>query len=120
MHIAQGGEGVRHRWLVTKPICLKNVFRFLVCTMKFESIYPPKGTEGGPIVFTYILFCVRKRILDFQLETVFFLIGTMKMFYPPQGTLRSRRQWNPFDSFHFIVFEKRYLDLSFQGRESAF
>ena len=33
--------------------------------------YPPKGlckadTEGGPIVFTYVLFCVRKRILDFQ------------------------------------------------------
>ena len=33
--------------------------------------YPPKGvcradTEGGPIVFTYVLFCVTKRILDFQ------------------------------------------------------
>ena len=33
--------------------------------------YPPKGlckadTEGGPIVFTYVLFWVRKRILDFQ------------------------------------------------------
>ena len=37
--------------------------------------YPPKGlckadTEGGPIVFTYVLFWVRKRILDFFLQTV--------------------------------------------------
>ena len=40
----------------------------------FETLkmfYPPKGiceadTEGGPIVFTYVLFWVRKRILDFQ------------------------------------------------------
>ena len=24
-------------------------------------------TEGGPIVFTYVLFCIRKRILDFQI-----------------------------------------------------
>ena len=34
--------------------------------------YPPKGlckadTEGSPIVFTYVLFCLRKRILDFSI-----------------------------------------------------
>ena len=28
--------------------------------------YPPKGTEGGPIVFTYVLFCIRKCLEDFQ------------------------------------------------------
>ena len=33
--------------------------------------YPPKGrlladSSRGPIVFTYVLFCVRKRILGFQ------------------------------------------------------
>ena len=38
---------------------------------KLENFYPLKGlckadTEGGPIVFTYVLFCVRKRILEFQ------------------------------------------------------
>ena len=47
-----------------------------ILSMRFRNttnieLYPPKGlciadTEGGPIVFTYVLFCVRKRILDFQ------------------------------------------------------
>jgi len=37
----------------------------------FKMFYPPKGlwkadTEGGPIFFTCVLFCVRKRILEFQ------------------------------------------------------
>ena len=36
-----------------------------------KMFFPPKGlckagTEGGPIVFTYVLICVRKRILDFE------------------------------------------------------
>ena len=36
-----------------------------------KMFYSLKGlckadTEGGPIVFTYVLFCVRKTILDFQ------------------------------------------------------
>ena len=29
----------------------------------------PKGTEGGPIVFTYILFWVRKRILNLSFQS---------------------------------------------------
>ena len=49
-------------------------FNLLAVFSFFESskiFYPPKGlckadTEGGPIVFTYVLFCVRKRILVFQ------------------------------------------------------
>ena len=47
----------------------------------FENLkmfYPPKGlckadTEGGPVVFTYVLFWVRKRILDFQFTGGFLL-----------------------------------------------
>ena len=40
----------------------------------FENVLSPKEsrdsrTEGGPIVFTYVLFCVKKRILDFQFFT---------------------------------------------------
>ena len=39
-----------------------------------ENVLYPVGvcnpdTVGGPIVFTYVLFCVRKRILDFQILT---------------------------------------------------
>ena len=53
--------------------------------------YPPKGlckadTEGGPIIFTYVLFCVRKRILDFQFTGGFLLFETLKMFYFGLGT----------------------------------
>ena len=48
-------------------------FNLLAVFCLFENLkmfYPPKGlckadTEGGPIVFTYVLFWVRKRILDF-------------------------------------------------------
>ena len=45
--------------------------------------YPPKGTEVGPIVFTYVLFLVRKRILAFQFSLVIF--ETLKMFYCADG-----------------------------------
>ena len=34
-----------------------------------KQFIPRRHTEGGPIVFTYVLFCVRKRILDFQFVT---------------------------------------------------
>ena len=65
----------------------------------FETLkmfYPPKGlckadTEGGPIVFAYVLFWVRKRILDFQ-----FISGFLPFWDPPNvlspgGTLRRSR-----------------------------
>ena len=50
----------------------------------FKMFYPPKGlciadTEGGPIVFAYVLFCVRKRILDFQ-----FTFGFLSFWDPPE------------------------------------
>ena len=40
----------------------------LLLDRSFTAICPPKGTEGGPIVFTYTLFWVRKRILDFSFQ----------------------------------------------------
>ena len=33
-----------------------------------KIFYPPKGTEGGPIVFTYIVFWVRKCILNLSFQ----------------------------------------------------
>ena len=63
-------------WLSLYVYCWRflyeNVFVSLciVCVLltKYEVFYPPKGTEGGPIVFTFVLFCVRKRISDFQFK----------------------------------------------------
>ena len=98
--------------------------------------YPPKGvckadTEGGPIVFTYVLFWLRKRILDFQrnsakqipkkvqlfllmsyfvlgnvyrtfnLQTVFCLFRPWKCFIP-KWTLQSIAHWGPFLFFSFF------------------
>ena len=42
---------------------------------------PRRHTEGGPIVFTYVLFCVRKRILDFQFVTEKTPFWNLQMFY---------------------------------------
>ena len=47
-------------------------------------MYPPKGTEGGPIVFTYVL--------------------------SPEGTLQSRPQWGPFPFFPFCCGLRRVFD----------
>ena len=53
--------------------------------------YPLKGTEGGPIVFTYVLFCVIGNVYwTSNLVAVFFLFGTLKMFYC-DGTGRTGR-----------------------------
>ena len=58
-------------------------------------LYPLKGlckadTEGGPIVFTYVLFRVRKRILDFQFTGGFLPFWKPANVLSPQGTLQSR------------------------------
>ena len=56
---------------------LRNVYwtfnlQTLFCLFETLKMFcPPIGlrkadTEGGPIVFTYVLFCVRKRIKDFE------------------------------------------------------
>ena len=64
----------------------------------FETLkmfYPPKGlckadTKGGPIVFTYVLFCLRKRILDFHFTGGNPSFWNLQNVLSPEGTLRSR------------------------------
>ena len=51
-----------------RDVCLQTPVGVQLVLLMF---YPPKGlckadTEGGPIVFTYVLFSLRKRILDFH------------------------------------------------------
>ena len=71
--------------------------------------FHPKKTEGGPIVFTYVLFCVRKRILDFQLKDGNLPFGTLKMLYRPKRT-----EGGPI-VFTYVLFcvRKRILDFQF-------
>ena len=57
-----------------------------------KIFYPPKGlckadTEGGQIVFTYVLFCLRKGILDLQFS-LGNPLGTFKMFYPRRDSAK--------------------------------
>ena len=53
------------------------IFLYLnMITLTPQDFYPRKGlckfdTQGCPIVFTYVLFCVRKRILDFKFTAGF-------------------------------------------------
>ena len=48
------------------------IFLYLnMISLSPQDFYPPKGlcksdTQRCPIVFTYVLFCVRKRILGFK------------------------------------------------------
>ena len=53
--------------------------------------HPPKGlckvdTEGGPIVFTYVIFCIRKRILHFQFVGGFLPFGDLENVLSSEGT----------------------------------
>ena len=71
---------------------LKKVF---LAFWDLENVYPPKGicktdTEGGPIIFTYFLFCVRKRILDFQFTDGFLPFWDLENVLFPEGTLLCR------------------------------
>ena len=58
--------------------------------------YPPKGrlpadSSRGPIVFTYVLFCVRKRILDFQFTSGNSSFLNLENVLSPEGTLLKQR-----------------------------
>ena len=73
------------------------IFNLLTVFRLFETfkIYLPKGlckadTEWGPIVFTYVIFWVRKRILDFQFTDGFLPFWNHENVLSPKGTLRSR------------------------------
>ena len=53
-------------WFIPRrDVCLQTPVGVPLFLLMF---YPPKATEGGPIVFTYILFSVRKRILDLSFQ----------------------------------------------------
>ena len=57
---------------VTTNTCNTCTHRQYSNTMKgirYFRFYPQKGTVGGPIAFTYFLFCVIKRICVFQLTS---------------------------------------------------
>ena len=91
-----------------------------------KNLYPPEG------VYLQLLRC----IIELNTLSILFGVGNGTMIIEitlfrgpfwklenalsPRGTLRSRTQWGPFDSFHFIVSEKGCLDLYFQWRQSAF
>ena len=77
-------------------------------------------SEGGPIVFTFHFIGVGKGTGGFKFWAGNQPFWNLENVLSPEGTLRSRTQRAPFDSFHFIVFEIGYLDLSFQWRWSAF
>ena len=71
---------------------LQSVFCLFETSKMFS---PPEGLcraepEGGPIFFTYVLFWVRKRILDFQFTGGFFPFGDLENVLSPGGTLQSR------------------------------
>ena len=81
--------------------------------------YPPKGrlladSCRGPIVFTYVLFCVRKRILGFQFRDGFLPKKLLKMFYPPKGLCKADTEGGPI-VFTYVLFwvRKRILDFQF-------
>ena len=80
-------------FLLMSYFVLRNVYVYwtfnlqtVFCLLKI--FYPPEGLwraepEGGPIVFTYVLFWVRKRILDLQFTDSF-----LPFWDPPQCFIR--------------------------------
>ena len=86
-------------FLLMSYFVLGNVYwtfnlQVVFCLMEtLKLLYSPKGlcradTEGGPIVFAYVLFCVRKRILNFQFNGGFCIFETLS----PEGTSACRLQ----------------------------
>ena len=99
-------------------------FNLLAVFCLFETLkmfYPPKGlykadTEGGPIVFTHVLFCVWKPILDFQFTDGFLPFWDLGNVYPPKGFCKADTEGGPI-VFTYVLFcvRKRILDFQFTG-----
>ena len=113
-------------FLLTSYFVLGNVYRnfnllAVFCFFEtFKMLYPQKGlckadTEGGSIVFNYILFCVRKRTLDFQFTGGFCLFEIPRMFYPPEGGCGSSSQGVQLFLHMLYWCRKRILDFQFTG-----
>ena len=71
------------------------------------------STEGGPIVFTYVLFCVRKRILDFKFTGGFLPFWNLENVLSPEGTSAGRLQRGPF-VFTYVLFVLENVYLTFK------
>ena len=111
-----------------KLVVLGNVY----WTGTLKIFYHPKGTQGGPIVFTYALSPEgnRRRSNCFYLCLIvlgnvywtfnslagFCLFVTLKMFYPPKGTCKAAIEGGP-TLFAYVLFcvRKRKLDFLFTG-----
>ena len=104
-----------------------------------ENVLSPEGTSAcrlqrGPFVFTYVLFCVRKRILDFFFSVaVIRLFEVLKIFVfvslanrsfrwslenvlSPKGLCKAELNGVHLTVFPFYCVRKGCLDLSFQWR----
>ena len=73
-----------------------------------KMFYPPKGrlladSSRGPIVFTHVLFWVRKTLETFQFTSGFLQKKNMKMFYPPKGLCKGDTEGGPI-VFTYVLF----------------
>ena len=53
-------------------------------------------------------------------RAIFCLFGTMKMFYPPKGSAKQNLMGSIWQSFHFILLEKRFWHFQIPDPPSAF
>ena len=61
------------------------------------------SNEGGPIVFTCLIFGLRNVYLTFNLRAEMCLFETLKMFYPPKGLFEAEPEWGPFDVLSILL-----------------
>ena len=103
-------------------LCLRKgvwTFRFRGGNPSFwhlENVLSLEGTlqTRGFIWESFHFIVLGKGVWTFRFKSKYRPVWNLENVLSPEGTLRSRTQWGPFDSFHFIVFEKGCLDLSFQ------
>ena len=87
-----------------------------------EMFYPPKGlckadTEGGPIVFTYVLFSLRKRILDFHFTSGNPPFWDLQNVLSPEGTSACRllKEVQLFLLMYYFLLGNVYWTFILQG-----
>ena len=84
-----------------------------------KMFYPPKGrlpadSSRGPIVFTYVLFWVRKSVEALKFLLVIRPFETSRLFYPPKGRLPADSSRGPI-VFTYVLFSGRKRILHFQN-----
>ena len=94
-------------------------FRALLCRVPpgdktFAGFQKGKKPHVNPIVFTYVLFWVRKRIVDFKFTGGFFPFWDLENVLSPGGTLRSKaRKGSNCFYFRFNWCRKKYQGFQF-------